>query len=82
MTLEPLNGTKTHPLTRHALATLRELALHGPRPTQKVNPGQVNRFHREGLTETVKLPSPFATHRGGLIDHEQITDAGRALLTE
>lgn len=76
----PLNGTLTHPLTKHALAVLSGLLRHGPAPTQKINPGVVDRFHREGLTETVDLPSPFTIHKGGTCRHERITDAGRAAL--
>lgn len=75
----PLNGTKTHPLTPHALKVLAKVARE-PLPTQAINAGVVNRFHREGLTETVDLSSPYAIHRGGTCRHERITDAGRAVL--
>lgn len=78
--MTPLNGTKTHPLTRFARSILSSLDRLGPLPTQRINPGVVNRFHREGLTETVRLPSPFKGHAGKPIDHEQITAAGRAAL--
>lgn len=49
-------------------------------PTQKINAGVVDLFHRMGLTETVDLRSPFAIHTGGPCKHEQITGAGRASL--
>lgn len=74
-----LNGTKTHPLTKHALGVLQELAAR-PIPTQRINAGVVDRLHREGLSETVDLPSPFMIHRGGTCRHERITEAGRAVL--
>lgn len=77
----PLNGTKTHPLSEHAKGVLGGILRCGPTPSNRINPGVVNRFHREGLTETVRLPSPFKTHQGSLIDHEQITEAGRAALS-
>jgi hypothetical protein len=75
--IAPLNGAKTHPLTAHALGVLRSL-LSGPKPRQEINAGVVDRFQREDLTETVRLPSPYKIHKGSLIDFERITDAGRA----
>lgn len=78
--IPPLNGTKTHPLTNHALGILDQLNRHGPMPQQEINSGVVNRFHRESLTETVLMKSPYATHKGKDIDFEQITEAGRAAL--
>lgn len=81
MSRPPLNGTKTHPLTPHALSALRSIS-YGPRPSQEFNAGVVNRFQREDLVETVRLPSPYKTHKGALIDFLQITDAGRARLAQ
>lgn len=72
----PMNGTKTHPLTAHALAELRDLAAK-PCPRQAVNPGVANRLLREALVESVMFPSPFRTHAGKLLEHLSITDAGR-----
>lgn len=79
--IAPLNGAKTHPLSAHALKVLAQLARK-PLPTQAINAGVVNRFHREALTETVDLPSPYAIHKGGTCRHERITEAGRAALGE
>ncbi len=79
--MEPLNGTKTHPLTAHALDVLGSLVDCGPVPTQTINAGVVNRFHREALSRTVRRPSPYATHKGKDIDFEEITDAGREALS-
>ena len=75
----PLNGTKTHPLSVHALGKLREIA-RAPTPTADVNPGVVNRLLREQLVEPVMLPSPFKTHKGGDCEHLKITLAGREVL--
>jgi len=76
MDRKPLNGTKTHPLTAHALAELRDIASK-PCPRQAVNPGVSDRLLREDLVEVVMLPSPFKTHGGKLLEHLEITDAGR-----
>jgi hypothetical protein len=80
MEARSLNGGRTRPLTSHARSVLSDLARKGPIPTQRINPGVVDRFHREGLTETVDLLSPFAIHKGGKCRHEQITEAGRAAI--
>jgi len=77
--MKPLNGTKTHPLTAHALEALSILAVK-PRPYQEFNPGIKNRLFRENLVEEVMLPSPYATHKGRDIAHMKITDAGIAAL--
>jgi hypothetical protein len=79
MTVKPLNGEKTHPLSSHAIGKLREL-LTGPQPACGINPGVINRYMREDLAEIVQLPSPFKTHNGNAIAHVQITEAGRAVL--
>jgi hypothetical protein len=79
MTRPPLNGTKTHPLTPHALRVLRSL-LNGPRPRLEVNAGVVNRFAREELVEEVEQTSPYAIHKGGKTAFLRITEAGRAAL--
>lgn len=77
--LMPLNGTKTHPLTQHAMNTLRVVGS-APEPRCSCNPGVANRLLRGGLVESVMLPSPFKTHKGKGIEHLRITDAGRAVL--
>lgn len=74
--ISPLHGTKTHPLTSHALAELRSL-LSGPRPYLEINPGVIDRLMREDFIETVDLPSPYKVHKGGKCRHIRITPAGR-----
>lgn len=81
MTIRPLNGSKTHPLTEHSKRALRTLR-HGPQPRQDFNAGVVNRLEREALVEHVDLPSPYPTHKGRKIPFLRITDAGRAALAE
>lgn len=78
--MKPLNGTKTHPLSVHALKQLHQLSWHAI-PTVSINPGITNRLLRENLAEIVSLPSPFKTHKGGNCNHLQITTAGREALT-
>lgn len=75
----PLNGTKTHPLSAHALAELRDIAS-APVPCSGVNPGVANRLMRETLIELADLPSPFKVHKGGNCQHYRITEAGRSAL--
>lgn len=79
--MTPLNGTRTHPLSAHAIDVLRTLA-RTPRPRQEINPGVVSRFEREALVEIVGLPSPYRTHHGRPIDHLRLTDAGRDTLAK
>lgn len=74
--MKPLNGEKTHQLTEHAIAELRDLA-NKPCPRQAVNPGVANRLLRDDLVESVMLPSPFRSHSGKPLEHLRITDAGR-----
>lgn len=71
----PLNGTRTHKLSEHAQAKLREIAS-APVPRQAVNPGVVNRLLLEELVEKVMLPSPYLTHAGKPMEHLRITNAG------
>ena len=47
----PLNGSKTHPLTKHALGVLRQLRDHGAIRSFLVNPGVIDRLTREDLIE-------------------------------
>jgi len=77
--MQPLNGTKTHPLTPAGLNALRDVAAK-PTPRQELNPGVANRLLREALVESVELPSPYATHKGRSIEHLQATAAGVARL--
>lgn len=78
---KPLNGFKTHPLAPASLAVLREL-LTAPKPRQAINPGVDGRLMREDLVEMVDLRSPYATHKGRLIAHLQVTAAGLARLAQ
>lgn len=78
--LQPLNGEKTHSLSKHAKAELAAMHSGGPVPRQAVNPGVANRLLREALVEEVMLPSPFRTHRGRPLAHLRITEAGRAAI--
>lgn len=81
MTRLPLNGTKTHPLSAHAIAELRNIA-RSPEPCCGVNPGVKDRLTREDLVEIVQLLSPFKTHKGRNVAHLRITPAGTARLLE
>ncbi len=74
----PLNGTKTHPLSAHALSVLARLAsMDDGIPCQAINPGVVNRLRREDLAEIYQRPSPYKTHKGAKISYLRITAAGR-----
>lgn len=76
---KPLHGTRTHALSPHAFGILVKLSA-APLPSQEINPGVINRLMRESLAMVVRLPSPYKTHRGQLINFLEITDQGRALL--
>lgn len=67
------------PLSEHAFDILRRLTF-GPIPSQQINPGVVDKFHREGLSVTIQAPSPYKKHKGSSINHEQLTGLGRARL--
>jgi hypothetical protein len=73
--MKPLNGEKTHPLSNYARRALREL-VDGPRPTQLINPGVVDRLQRGQFIEIVPLPSPFKTHKGANINFARLTVLG------
>lgn len=78
--MEPLNGTKTHPLKPGSLAVLRKLRS-GPMPRQEMNPGVANRLLRSGYVESYRGPSPYRT-KPGEREYLRITEAGVAILTE
>jgi hypothetical protein len=80
-TMQPLNGTKTHPLKPASVETLRRLAKEAL-PRQEINPGVANRLERESLVESVDLPSPYVSHKGRLIEHVRATAAGLAMLAQ
>lgn len=73
----PLNGSKVHPLSAHALGELRRI-VQEPVPQQSVNAGVNSRLHDEKLVETVQLPSPYAIHKGKNIPFLKATAAGIA----
>ncbi len=77
MSIGPLNGTQTHPLSAHAMDALRSIERHA-RPPQEINAGVINRLMREALIEIVYRPSPYKTGRGRSISFAQITAAGLA----
>lgn len=79
--IRPLNGAKTHPLTKHAIGVLVGL-LGGPAPRNQINPGAANRLLRGRLVESVQIPSPFASHKGQGIEHLRLTDAGSVIALE
>lgn len=72
----PLNGTKTHPLSKHAVYALRRLANEGPTPRQEFNPGVVNRLVREDLAKMEQRPSPYRTVRGN-VSFLVLTNSGK-----
>lgn len=78
--MRPLNGTKTHPLSAVAKERLRDIS-RGATPCQEINPGVANRLERESLVETIGFPSPYKTHKGKMIPHYVITEAGREALS-
>lgn len=79
--IPPLNGSRTHPLSEHAIRALQSLS-HAPRPTQEFNAGVINRLLREALVTIEDVPSPYATGRGKRIPFATITAAGHAALKE
>ena len=77
--MKPLNGEKTHPLTKHALYELEKIRTR-PVTWSEVNPGVANRLLREALVTDIMLPSPFKTHKGRKILDLDNTDAGVEIL--
>ena len=77
--MKPLNGTKTHPLSEHALTVLAAIA-NAPQASHTVNPGVINRLMRESLVTVEQMPSPFKAYRGGDCSFLCITQAGRDVL--
>ena len=73
----PLNGTKTHPLSQHALGVLQRLSRY-PIPRSEINPGVIDRLSREDLIELKQEHEGISGWR--LCAH--ITDAGRAVLKD
>lgn len=79
--MKPLNGENSHPLSAHAIAELKDIAV-APVPRCGVNPGVANRLLREALVESAPKRSPFKTHKGGNIEHLVLTQAGMDRLYE
>lgn len=67
----PLNGQKTHPLSKHALGVLRDLA-RGPVPGYEINPGVRDRLSRGGLANQDFQDGRFW----------RITDEGRRVVAD
>lgn len=78
--MQPLNGTKTHPLKPASVEALRGVAQAAV-PRQEINPGVANRLLRDDLVESVDLPSPYAAHKRRPIEHLKVTAAGLEMLT-
>lgn len=76
--MKPLNGTKTHPLTKTARAVLTTIA-RAPVPRQDVNPGVANRLEREALVERFDMPSPYRTVPG-TVTGLRVTPTGLTVL--
>jgi hypothetical protein len=81
MTLAPLNGRLTHPLTESGWHALAQVAA-APVPRQELNPGVANRLLRGNLAAQHLLPSPYKTHKGRPIAHLSATDFGREKLAQ
>ena len=62
-------------LTRGVLRSLQSLAFRA-RPSRAIKPSFGRDLERHGLVEVVMLPSPYAVHRGRVIEHLIITQAG------
>lgn len=76
MKRQPLNGTRTHPLSPAAMEILRRLR-DAPIPSSQINPGLHNRLVREGCVHECLLPSPFKTHKGKLVAHLALRAQGK-----
>lgn len=74
----PLNGTRTHPLSAHAIDVLRDL-FRGPVRRHLINPGVRDRLSREDLAEEIELP---LGPKSEMLLYVRITEAGIARLEE
>ncbi len=75
-----MSSTMLRPLTKHAISELRRIS-RTPCPAQEINPGVSDRFRREGLVETIMLPSPYKTVKDP-VAHYTVSEAGIAKLKE
>lgn len=80
-TSDDLPKPNAPPLTPHAYAWLLTIS-YSPVVRSAVNPGVAQALERRGYATTINLASPFRTHRGRLIPHSRITEAGRVYLAE
>lgn len=69
------------PISDHAEGVLRALARR-PIASQEINPGARGRLLQAGYVEIVRAPSPYAKHKGALIDHYAATEKGRKYLED
>lgn len=72
----PLNGTKTHPLSAHALTVLERIGER-EQPCFTINPGVINRLMRDDLVTIFQ--APYGKQKS--INYLRITEAGRAALS-
>jgi hypothetical protein len=63
ITIPPLHGTKTHPLSDHARGILAQLK-RGPIPQYQINPGVINRLRREALVTIDEARLVVITDKG------------------
>ena len=77
----PLNGVKTHPLSKHARDVLHALVGTWHTPNE-INPGVIDRLQREDLILWKDLPSPYKKHKGKKIPHLKASAEGIKKLQE
>lgn len=66
------------PISDHAFKMLGYL----PMAAQELNPGVRGVLLMHGYACIVRLPSPYAKHKGAPIDHYDVTDKGRRYLKD
>ena len=75
--------TFVSPMSASTVATLRRLRDDvQSTPRESLDPGAVSRLLGDGLIEVVQMKSPYVSHRGRMISHVRITEAGRRVLQE
>lgn len=68
-------------LSHHCISALVQ-CLHGPEPTQRFNPGVVQKLVKEGLAGIEMRPSPYIRSRSSNIGHLVLTETGRKVAKE